>query len=134
MLLFTGSTFEPFLALFPFFFLLDDFLLHFSLSILLDKKLQLDVNGIILIELNLGFDLEHILQPHEQDILRRHTSLHKVIDLNHPSALFLLVLLDNLCNLIEQLFKLKTTDINLGLVVHFVYQFVSLLFGFAVVA
>jgi hypothetical protein len=108
-------------------------LLHLPLRILKDKNLQLRINGIILIELNLRLDLKHILKPHQQHILRRHARLHKVVDLNHPSSLFFLVLLDDLCDLIEQLLKLKTADLDLGLVVHFVYQFVRLLLGFAVV-
>ena len=91
------------------------------------------MHRIVLVELNLSLNLQkNILKSDQNCILCRHTCFNKVIDLDDASSLFLLILLNDFSDFVKQLLKLKATDLDFGLVIHFIDQFVSLLFNFVV--
>lgn len=91
------------------------------------------MHRIVLVELNLSFNLEkHILESDQNCIFGCHACFNKVIDLNNTSSLLFLIFFNDLSDFIKQLLKLKPTDLDFGLVIHFIDQFISLLFDLVV--
>ena len=84
------------------------------------------MHRIILIKLNLSLNLKQVLQPDQDSILGSHASLYKINDFKNSMSFLFLILLNNLSDFIEQLFKLKPTDLYFGLLVHVVQQLVGL--------
>lgn len=90
------------------------------------------MDWIVLVELNLGLNFENIPEPDQNSIFGCHASLNEVIDFDETSSLFFLIFLDDLSDLIEELLELEATDLDLGLVINFVDQFISLLLNLVV--